>query len=119
MTPRAEERAAGALRMSGTPPCPRCETPVLLVARHPHAWRNRTGERVDGLRETVLCRSCDTTDPAAGGLLALFAGDGPLDAAHLEAFGGLLHDWLNAVRDRAPNLADLDAEEARWRTGEL
>ncbi|MFF2409675.1 DUF6300 family protein [Streptomyces sp. NPDC058092] len=117
--PRARRIEAIELRLSETPPCPRCEAPVLLVARYPHAWCNRVGERIDGLKEAVLCRSCDTRDLEAGGLLALFAGGGQLDAANLEAFGRLVHDWLNVVRDRVPNRADLEAEETRWRAGEL
>ncbi|MCX5346024.1 DUF6300 family protein [Streptomyces atratus] len=118
--PRTGETAAVELRTSGTsPPCPRCDTPVLLMARYPHTWRNRAGERIDGLKETVLCRSCDTSTPAAGELLALFAADGQLSAVHREALDKLVHDWLNAVRDRTPNRADLDSQEARWRDGKL
>ncbi|WP_225859272.1 DUF6300 family protein [Streptomyces albicerus] len=118
--PRTGETAAVELRISvAPPPCPRCETPVVLVARYPHTWRNRAGERIDGLKETVLCRSCDTDDPAAGELLALFAADGQLSAVCREAFDRLVHDWLNVVRDRTPNRANLESEEARWRAGEL
>ncbi|MEV7776969.1 DUF6300 family protein [Kitasatospora sp. NPDC088351] len=107
------------MRTSQTPPCPRCAAPVLLTARYPHAWRNRSGKRVAGFKETVLCRSCDVSDPAAGELLALLSDDGPLTPAAFEAFSGLVRDWLDAVRDRAPNRAELDAQEARWRAGEL
>jgi len=107
------------LLMSKTPPCPRCEVPVLLAARYPHAWCNQAGEHVGGLKESVLCRSCDTGDPAAAGLLELFTRDGQLSAAHLTAFGALVQHWLDTVRNRTPDRAALDAEEARWRAGEL
>ncbi|MEU9624579.1 DUF6300 family protein [Streptomyces sp. NPDC048155] len=66
MTPRTDAPAEIELRTSGTPPpCPHCEAPVP-VARYSRAWRNRAGEWPDGLKETVLCRSCDINDPAAG-----------------------------------------------------
>ncbi|MDO0934238.1 DUF6300 family protein [Streptomyces sp. DG2A-72] len=118
--PRTGETAPVELRTSGTaPPCPRCDTPVVLVARYPHAWRNRAGQRIDGLKESVLCRSCDANDPAAGELLALFAADGQLSAVRREAFDKLVHEWLNVIRDRTPNRTDLSSEEARWRAGEL
>jgi ribosomal protein S27AE len=107
------------LLMSKTPLCPRCTAPVLLAARYPHVWCNQAGEHVDGLKESVLCRSCDAGDPAAAGLLALLTHDGQLNAASLTAFGRLVQHWLDAVRHRAPDRAALDSEEARWRAGEL
>ncbi|MFF2808699.1 DUF6300 family protein [Streptomyces sp. NPDC058000] len=102
-----------------SPPCPRCRTPVLLVARYPHTWHNRSGQPIHGLKESVLCASCDPDDPAAAGLLALFADGGHPTPTTPDALGPHLHTWLAAVRHRTPRRADLDAEEARWRAGDL
>ncbi|WP_438489103.1 DUF6300 family protein [Streptomyces sp. S186] len=125
MTAGAERPATVTLRMpaSAPPPCPRCDTPVLLVARYPHSWHNRSGARVDGFRESVLCAGCDTGDPAAEGLLALFAGvghEGEVGCGASE-FAVRLDAWLTAVRRRVPQQAAraAEAEEARWRAGEL
>ncbi|MYT28853.1 MULTISPECIES: DUF6300 family protein [unclassified Streptomyces] len=130
-TAGAERPATVTLRMptSAPPPCPRCGTPVLLVARYPHCWHNRSGARVDGLRESVLCPGCDSGDPAADGLLALFTGaeagtetgidrHGPAVPGE---FASRLDAWLTAVRRRVPHEAAraAEAEEARWRAGEL
>ncbi|PJN38123.1 hypothetical protein CG747_24890 [Streptomyces sp. CB02959] len=121
MTPAPDLPHPIALRAAdpAPPPCPRCRTAVLLVARYPHTWHNRSGEPVHGLRESVLCASCDPDDPAAAGLLALFADGGLPAPATPDALGPHLRTWLAAVRRRAPHRADLDAEEARWRAGEL
>ncbi|MFE7316942.1 DUF6300 family protein [Streptomyces sp. NPDC057555] len=141
MTPETDRPASATphLPASAPPPCPRCLTPALLVARYPHSWHNRSGTRVDGLRESVLCRSCDAEDPAADGLLAHLAGVGTeadTDAGTTAdtaadadadrpappapgAFTAHLETWLAAVRQRTPDRAGLDAEEARWRAGEL
>ncbi|MFB7494410.1 DUF6300 family protein [Streptomyces sp. NPDC056161] len=120
MTPRAGRAVPVELRISRTPPCPRCAAPVALVVRHPHTWRNRAGARVGGCKETALCGTCDRDDPLAARLLSLLARSAGTSGAHLdEAVGGLLLDWLDAVRARVPCEADLGAEEARWRAGTL
>ncbi|MFE6689385.1 DUF6300 family protein [Streptomyces sp. NPDC057743] len=125
MTPDTGRPTAVTLRLptSAPPPCPRCRAPVLLVARHPHSWHNGSGVRVDGLRESVLCAGCDADDPAAEGLLAVVAGigggDGALAVTAAGAFVARLESWLTAMRHRAPDLDALDAEEVRWRAGEL
>ncbi|MFK0295917.1 DUF6300 family protein [Streptomyces sp. NPDC090442] len=134
MTPDTGRPTTVTLRLPGSapPPCPRCRAPVLLVARHPHSWHNRSGARVEGLRESVLCGDCDAGDPAAEGLLAVVsavlaeAGDGAdapaavaSEALASGAFAAHLETWLTAVRHRAPDPAALAAEEARWRAGEL
>ncbi|MER5539970.1 DUF6300 family protein [Streptomyces mirabilis] len=121
MTTLAEAMRPIELKTTNTPPvCPGCNAPVLLVARYPSAWCNQSGKRIDGFKESVLCRRCDTNNPAAGRLLALFNADGELSTvADGEAFGELVCDWVNSVRHRTPNLADLDSEEARWRADEL
>jgi hypothetical protein len=121
MTPAPDRPETIEVRISETSVCPRCAIPVLLSARYPHAWSNRAGEQVNGHKETALCGSCDMSDPAARPLLAaLLCADGRPVAPRLdEAFAGLVLDWLAIVRDRTPNRADLDAEEARWRAGDL
>ncbi|MFJ6660411.1 DUF6300 family protein [Streptomyces sp. NPDC091377] len=88
------------LRFSTTPPCPRCTAPAVLLARHPHTWHNRSGTPVEGLRETLLCGTCDADDPAAKPLLALVTGD----PARLrpERLAALVPRWLEALRHRAP-----------------
>ncbi|MFE9611693.1 DUF6300 family protein [Streptomyces sp. NPDC006012] len=114
MTLRAGRPVRVELRISRTPPCPRCAAPFALVARHPHVWYNRAGARVDGLKETALCGSCDGDGPVAGRLLSLLARSAGESGSHLdEAFGGLLLDWLDAVRARMPSEADPGAEEPR------
>src|SRR5207253_194515 len=77
------------LKLEDTPPCPRCGGSTLLLARFPHSWTNRVGDDVPGLREALLCPSCDHTDPACRPLLALFAVDEQIDPANLAAFAGL------------------------------
>ncbi|MGW3953504.1 DUF6300 family protein [Streptomyces sp. NPDC004752] len=120
MTPPGEGPTAVELRIARTPPCTRCATPVALVVRYPHSWRNRAGERVGGFKEMALCASCDRGDPAARALLPLLAPHGEASEVRVdEAFGRLLLDWLDAVRTRVPNRSDLGAQEARWRTGTL
>ncbi|WP_328340500.1 DUF6300 family protein [Streptomyces violaceus] len=96
--------------------CARCAAPALLAVRYPHSWRNGSGERVEGLRESVLCGSCDTDDPAAAALLALITGDGPPPPTRLT---DAVDDWLATVRHRTPHPAALDTEESRWRSGDL
>ncbi|WDV52751.1 DUF6300 family protein [Streptomyces coeruleorubidus] len=96
--------------------CARCAAPALLSARYPHTWHNTAGAPVEGLKETVLCGTCDADDPAAGRLPALLAEDGPPQPARL---AGLITDWLTAVRHRTPDPTALAEEEARWRTGHL
>lgn len=103
---------------SPNPPlCARCTATALLTACYPHTWRNSAGGRVDGLKEAVLCGTCDTDDPAATGLLALLAAeDGPPPPGRLS---DLVEHWLDAVRHRIPDQADLATEEALWRAGDL
>lgn len=96
--------------------CARCTAPALLAARYPHTWHNAAGVPVEGLKETVLCGTCDTDDPTAGRLLALFAEGGPPQPVRLAQ---LITDWLTAVRHRTPDPTALAAEESRWRTGDL
>ncbi|MEU6179099.1 DUF6300 family protein [Streptomyces coeruleorubidus] len=96
--------------------CARCTAPALLSARYPHTWYNTAGAPVEGIKETVLCGTCDTDDPAAERLLALLAEDGPPQPTRL---AGLVADWLTTVRHRTPDSAALAAEESRWRTGDL
>ncbi|GAA2672991.1 DUF6300 family protein [Streptomyces lunalinharesii] len=100
------------------PSCPRCRTPVLLVVRHPHTWRNRSGAPVHGLRESVLCPSCAPDEPTAAALLAVLTDDGSAPPDAPAPLGPLLHAWLAAVR-RTPCPAALADEESRWRAGEL
>ncbi|WP_328413091.1 DUF6300 family protein [Streptomyces violaceus] len=96
--------------------CARCAAPALLAVRYPHAWRNSSGERVEGLRESVLCGSCDTDDPAAAALLAHLAEDGPPPPPGLV---DAVDAWLTTARHRIPDPATLDTEETLWRTGDL
>lgn len=100
-------------RRSATPRCPRCAAPAALAARFAHGWRNAAGERVEGVREALLCRGCDAEVPAARALLAGLAAPGGT-AADL---GPLVADWLAVVR--TPGWDALAAEAERWRAGEL
>ncbi|SMQ17314.1 hypothetical protein SAMN06272771_3711 [Streptomyces sp. Ag82_O1-12] len=96
--------------------CARCAAPALLAARYPHTWHNGSGERVEGLKESVLCGTCDTDDPAAAALLTLLTEDGPQPPTRLT---DAVDDWLATVSHRTPDPAALDAEESRWRSGDL
>ncbi|WEB38313.1 DUF6300 family protein [Streptomyces yunnanensis] len=107
------------VRTAALPPCQRCGAAVLLSARYRHSWENRAGAAVTGFKETALCPTCDADDPAAAGLLALLGQVRHLDAAHLTALGELVPAWLEAIRQRTPDPAELAAEEALWRAGEL
>ncbi|GHD12790.1 hypothetical protein GCM10010313_36880 [Streptomyces violarus] len=96
--------------------CARCAAPALLAARYPHTWHNGSGERVEGLRESVLCASCDTDDPAAAPLLALLAVTPPPPSPCL---ANAVEVWLTTIRHRVPDPTTLDTEETLWRTGDL
>lgn len=106
------------LRLADPPPCPRCAAPTLLAVRYPHTWRNAQGTEVSGLREAVLCPDCDRGQEAAA-LLALFSVDGQLDFANMDVFGELASAWVETVRARTVDPAELDDEVERWRRGEL
>ncbi|GAA2613705.1 hypothetical protein GCM10010304_78000 [Streptomyces roseoviolaceus] len=96
--------------------CARCATPALLAVRYPHSWRNGSGERVEGLRESVLCGSCDADDPAAAVLLArLTVAPTPPPPGLADAVDA----WLTTARHRIPDPTALDTEETLWRTGDL
>jgi hypothetical protein len=97
--------------------CPRCRTAAALTVRYPHSWRNGTGRRVRGVRESLLCPRCDADDPAATGLLALL--DGRSTGTAHGVFADLAGRWLDAARARQPDPAALAAEERRWRAGDL
>ncbi|MGW2371732.1 DUF6300 family protein [Kitasatospora sp. NPDC001683] len=60
------------IRTGDLPPCPRCDRPVLLVARIP----------LGGDVDLHLCRHCDTGPTAGGRLVAILGlpdGERPLD----------------------------------------
>ncbi|MFC9683051.1 DUF6300 family protein [Streptomyces sp. NPDC056948] len=96
--------------------CARCAAPALLAARYPHRWHNSSGEQVEGLRESVLCESCDTNDPAAAPLLALLTSDDP---PPLTGLANAVDAWLTTIRHRTPDPTTLETEEARWQSGDL
>ncbi|MFR9723754.1 DUF6300 family protein [Streptomyces sp. MS19] len=105
------------LRTSLARDCAACGERVLLTARFAHAWTNRSGRRVSGVREVALC-GCTSASPEARLLLALIAvEDGP-DWANLPAFAELLDNWLRSVQ-AAPDPDALRSEEEQWHAGEL
>ena len=108
------DRLRAEVRAGRMPPCPRCGAPVALVVRHPYAWRNASGVRLTGHRESVLCRHCDAPDPAAHTLLALLT-DTP-DLPHRETLTTLAHHWATT---RTLDAGALATEEALWRSGKL
>lgn len=101
------------------PPCGRCGGPGLLLVRFPHAWVNERGKDVRGMREAVLCPSCDHADPAASAVVALFTVDQRIGHDNLATFHSLAAAWVDSVRDRTVDLDALHAEEEQWRRGEL
>ncbi|MGW0885412.1 DUF6300 family protein [Streptomyces sp. NPDC002671] len=106
-------------KVEETPPCPRCAESTLLLARYRHSWTNGRGEDVAGLKEAVLCPSCDHKEPAAAELQALFAVDGQVLPENLATFGGLLAAWIESVRHRAVDEVLLADEYERWQRGDL
>ncbi|MFG2916987.1 DUF6300 family protein [Kitasatospora sp. NPDC048298] len=113
---RIKAKNAIEVRTAALPPCRRCGIPALLTARYPHSWPNQAGKQVTGFKETALCSACDEGDPAATGLLALLGG--PV-AGRLADLRALVQQWVSTVRHRTPDLADLEDEAARFRSGEL
>ncbi|MFD4656935.1 DUF6300 family protein [Kitasatospora sp. NPDC058444] len=116
MNPPSEHAPAVEVRTMAVPPCRRCGNQALLTARYPHSWPNQAGKQVTGFKETALCPACDEDDPAATGLLALLGTPVPSRLAEL---GALVRQWVSTVRHRTPDLAALEDEAARFRTGEL
>ncbi|MDH6629435.1 hypothetical protein M2271_007271 [Streptomyces sp. LBL] len=107
------------LKVDGTPQCPRCGSDTVLLARYQHSWKNNRGEDVPGIKEAVLCRGCDQTDPEAAELLALFTVDEQVTPENLETFGGLAAAWVESVRQRTVDEALLAAQHELWCRGEL
>ncbi|MFF4097742.1 DUF6300 family protein [Streptomyces sp. NPDC001834] len=119
MTPPSGHARNTDVRSAALPPCRRCGSPALLTARYPHSWLNRAGDQVVGIKETILCPGCDANDPAATELLALLGRMSHDDVEHLATLDTLAHAWLETIRHRTPDPADLDDEASRWRTGDL
>ncbi|MFJ5262718.1 DUF6300 family protein [Streptomyces sp. NPDC088387] len=87
--------------------CPSCRAPAVLSVTRPHTWHNRAGTPVHGVRESLLCGTCD---PAGRRVLA----------AHCpQEWAALVLNWLATTGDRLPDPVNLAAEEASWRAGEL
>ncbi|WP_411147391.1 DUF6300 family protein [Streptomyces sp. A30] len=107
------------LKVEESPPCPRCGSNTVLLARYRHSWKNNRDEDVPGIKEAVLCRGCDQTDPAAAELLALFIVDEHVTPENLETFGGLAAAWVESVRQRKVDEALLTEQHELWRCGEL
>ncbi|MFK0279530.1 DUF6300 family protein [Streptomyces sp. NPDC090499] len=107
------------IKVDSTPSCLQCNGSTLLLAQFPHTWKNSFGQDVSGLREAVLCPSCDHGDPAATELLALYSVDGPVSPENLDVFGGLVAAWVESVRQRSVDEEALNAEFELWKRGEL
>ncbi|MEV0036570.1 DUF6300 family protein [Streptomyces sp. NPDC050804] len=107
------------LQLDDPPTCSLCGGETLLRASFPHSWKNARGEDVDGIREAVLCPACDHGEPTADELLALFAVDNQIGFSNVEVFGALVAAWVEFVRHREVNMAQLDEEQERWRRGDL
>ncbi|MFD9541987.1 DUF6300 family protein [Streptomyces sp. NPDC060022] len=114
-----EDATAPVVQIDNVPPCPRCELPGLMLAHFPSSWKNQQGKNVDGLREALLCASCDAADPAAADLLALFAVDGRLSTENLALFTELAEAWLAVAALRKVNQKNLTDEEERFWRGKL
>ncbi|MFI9601497.1 DUF6300 family protein [Streptomyces sp. NPDC052043] len=107
------------LKVSETPPCPRCGDNMLLLAQYQYSWTNSRGEDVPGIKEVALCSPCDRKDPAAAELLVVFAADGQVLPKNVAAFGGLVAAWIESVRQRTVDEALLVYERKRWQQGDL
>ncbi|MER5869327.1 DUF6300 family protein [Streptomyces sp. NPDC002044] len=105
--------------LTDPPECGRCGRGCLLSARVPHRWQNESGRDVVGLRQVVLCQVCDRGRPGADELMALFAVDGQVGLANMEAFGVLVDNWLDEAEQKAVDLDHLEREQELWRRGEL
>ncbi|MEV2264084.1 DUF6300 family protein [Streptomyces anulatus] len=110
---------APVVQLDDVPPCGRCGRPGLMLTRFSNSWKNQRGEDVPGIREVVLCSSCDAADPAAVQLLALFDVHGQLSEQNLPLFADLAADWTAEIARRRVNEQDLADEEERFRRGEL
>jgi hypothetical protein len=110
---------APVVQVDDLPSCGRCGRTGLMLARFPNSWKNQRGEDVAGFREVLLCSSCDTADPAAAQLLALFDMNDQLNEQRFPLFADLAADWTAVVARRKVNEQDLADEEERLRRGEL
>ncbi|MGN5633246.1 DUF6300 family protein [Streptomyces sp. AC154] len=105
--------------MDEPPDCGVCGQPTLLRVSFPSAWNNARGQEVRGRREALLCPQCERGRPAAENVVALFAVDGQLGMANVEVFAELIGAWVEDVRNRRADPADLAAQEEQFRRGEL
>ncbi|MEV7167513.1 DUF6300 family protein [Streptomyces microflavus] len=107
------------LKVDDVPDCLACDTPGLLLVRYKNAWKNRTGDEVAGIREALLCPKCSRQMPEAVELLALLAVDERVSLQNFEAFGELVAEWINSLRDNRVNEELLRAEHDQWLRGML
>ncbi|MGW7276463.1 DUF6300 family protein [Streptomyces sp. NPDC054864] len=78
-----------------------CSRTQWLNARCTEAESVR-GEAVTGLRESALYWSCDRGEPVSDELISPFPVDEQFDVSALEAYGGVVAAWVEAVRHRSP-----------------
>ncbi|MFG2598607.1 DUF6300 family protein [Streptomyces sp. NPDC048462] len=107
------------VQVDGLPACGVCGQPPMLRVSFPSSWNNARGQEVSGRREALLCPRCERGAPSAENLLAFFAVDGQLDMANAEVFSELLGVWVEDVRKRRVDTAELAAQEEQFRRGEL
>lgn len=89
--------------------CHRCAGPAILETRVPHVIERADGDHVDGTRGVVLCPVCDTDDPDAQGLLALFAVHETITDEVIESAASLIIEWTSRVADRPePKATDVE-----------
>ncbi|MFH8772036.1 DUF6300 family protein [Streptomyces sp. NPDC017958] len=119
MTREEQDEESILFKVEETPLCARCGEGTLVLAQYRHSWMNGRGEDVAGLKEAVLCPSCDHKEPAAAELLALFVADGQVMPENVATFGGLLAAWVESVRHRTVDEALLANEYEQWQRGDL
>lgn len=101
------------------PACPKCSEDGLLSARVPHNIERPDGYIVHGTTQVVLCPRCDADQPAAGALITYFHVHGQVNDDTLTQAADLIAAWATSISIPPPDLDQIDAEAAAWRSGDL
>ncbi|MER7195494.1 DUF6300 family protein [Streptomyces flaveolus] len=108
------------VKMTDVPLCLVCDTPGLLMVRYGHAWENRNGSLVTGIRECLLCPLCSRGDEAAENVIALLAENEQMTSYdELRGLGGTVAAWVESLRQRRVDQDLLTTQHEQWLRGSL
>ncbi|MEU6184226.1 DUF6300 family protein [Streptomyces coeruleorubidus] len=108
------------VKMTDVPLCLICDSPVLLMVRYGHAWENRNGVLVTGIRECLLCPLCSRGDEAAENLITLLTENEKMTSYEdLQRLGGTVAAWVESLRQRSVDQDLLTKQHEQWLQGSL